>query len=1404
MVVWGLFCLVGIPAEAVSQDDDEDSRPGLVAKYSVGTQSVERIDNVLSFDWGDHAPDSRLEAGGFLAEWTGNLLVRVPGKHRFHAFVAGDVAITIDDRPVLDASRSWAFVSGEKVSLSPGDHRIRVSYSTPKVSDKPRAKLSLFWSSDSFTLEPIPADALFQDEDALVKINTEGRALADANRCAACHQTDSGMPVVKAPSLDRIRGSQSHQTLIQRLTDPQSVVANSHMPNYGMSNSESQSVAAFLVSISKDAQKHSEVKIETDDSAAGTKLLNSLGCVACHQVPGMKADAAALAAPYDGPELVHVGKRRSVAWLERWLRDPKSLNANHRMPVFELSKDERRQLVAALVEGQKSAYEPVDAESSDAEQIAAGKALVTSANCAACHDIPGVKASAIPALTKVSFETIDNTCFRPHDQGQPHDESGSRRPFFPVIGSRADAVLDWFSTVEHHRSLDVSAQGEVLLKRNGCIACHDRNLGRGLSKIAGKLQNSHPDLRRQSQSLVPPRLTAVGDKMQDEYLAKAVAGEQTERRLPWLLVRMPKFQHTPTEREAIVQHLITTDRIPDEADHARTDIYDYLRLRNPKKVKTEDLVLGNHLTGAGGFNCVACHTAGAFEPRNVALGTRGSDIMTMGRRLRQRYFLRWMKNPIRVVSGVEMPAIKKPMPGILDDSLPNQMRAIWKALSDERFTPPTVTSRFEQVVNVEPGGRPRLLRDVFTIGVDKDRAAIARAMAIGFGNGHNILIDLDTMQVRLWTIGEFARQRTEGKSWYWDMPGMQMWKPKKNAGPHHFYRNGVEGNVHPVIDEGRSSEVLSYRVYDHGVEVICRSWFDPTGETSGKPDSNEPHFVETEWQRRIDQLVPVVLKHTFEMAEPGGSQTRPKNGWTHSLKVVETPDDWHIASPVPGLLSNRPPEVDYSSNGIGPQIKGLDCEQQWTRKYLAALPTPIAQPLVSAKLIVANADKITSTPGFDGTRLPIDKSIMPTSITWLKDGRMAFTSLKGHVWIAEDTDGDGLPDKTTLFEEGLAAPFGILADDNAIVVAHKPELLRLIDTDGDGRADEHEVVGSGWGYSDNYHDWASGLIRDAEGNMYVGLGSDYSQKERSPDQDRWRGGVIKIDPSGIVTPLGMSMRYPMSLAFDGHGNLFATDNQGVQNTFNEINHILPGTHYGVPSRHQPTENLTTETPALAVPHPWTRSMNSILFLPDDFPVVGLRGHGIGCEYDSRFLMRFTVQDVGGILQGASYYFSRPNQEAGGSNFIGPICSAISPDGAIVVGSIWDSGWQGGQNTGGITRLMPSSSGMLNGIRELTATPVGFDVEFFEPIDAAVALEFSSWALQGYTREWGGGYASPDSGRYTVTPEKIEVVDGGKQVRIFVSGLKAGYVYDVAIDGQLAEADEFWPAAGHYSMKVVPQ
>src|SRR6185295_12456152 len=173
---------------------------------------------------------------------------------------------------------------------------------------------------------------------------------------------------------------------------------------------------------------------------------------------------------------------------------------------------------------------------------------------------------------------------------------------------------------------------------------------------------------------------------------------------------------------------------------------------------------------------------------------------------------------------------------------------------------------------------------------------------------------------------------------------------------------------------------------------------------------------------------------------------------------------------------------------------------------------PAPNPIVT--LPKPSVEPITSVPGYEGVRLPLVRSMMPTGITFTKSGTLAFCSLKGQVYLARDTDGDGIEDSLNLFEEGLASPYGIIADGEDLLVAHKPELLRLRDTDGDGRADVREVIADGWGYTDDYHDWTTGIVRDSQGRLYIGTGSDYAKAGRDRTKSKWRGKVLRVDRDG--------------------------------------------------------------------------------------------------------------------------------------------------------------------------------------------------------------------------------------------------------------------------------------------------
>src|SRR5690606_6411093 len=72
-----------------------------------------------------------------------------------------------------------------------------------------------------------------------------------------------------------------------------------------------------------------------------------------------------------------------------------------------------------------------------------------------------------------------------------------------------------------------------------------------------------------------------------------------------------------------------------------------------------------------------------------------------------------------------------------------------------------------------------------------------------------------------------------------------------------------------------------------------------------------------------------------------------------------------------------------------------------------------------------------------------------------------------HIRMLTDTNLDGEYDESVIFADQVPFPMGGTFHDGSLYAAAPPDLLKLTDVDGDGVADEREVLHTGWVFSNN-------------------------------------------------------------------------------------------------------------------------------------------------------------------------------------------------------------------------------------------------------------------------------------------------------------------------------------------------
>ena len=210
-----------------------------------------------------------------------------------------------------------------------------------------------------------------------------------------------------------------------------------------------------------------------------------------------------------------------------------------------------------------------------------------------------------------------------------------------------------------------------------CAACHKRD---DRQDLWGDLADETKDLLPKKKDdgefaefevavpVVPP-LTWTGEKLKPEWMAAFLAGKIQERPRPYLAnLRMPAF---PVRADGLAAGLALEHGCPPASPPAPA----------PRAELSE---IGRGLSGpGGGLDCLACHAIGGKSATKV-FEAPAPNFKLARDRLRPDYFVRWVREPLRVEPGTKMPQFfqggRSQLTEVLGGDASKQIDALWNYL----------------------------------------------------------------------------------------------------------------------------------------------------------------------------------------------------------------------------------------------------------------------------------------------------------------------------------------------------------------------------------------------------------------------------------------------------------------------------------------------------------------------------------------------------------------------------------------------------------------------------------------------------------------------------------------------------------------------------------------------------
>jgi cytochrome c2 len=647
----GLLALLALPAGAAEPE------PGLLLTFesAAGGARDMRVARLLALRVpAGERPTPFLPPGPFHATFEGFLELEERDRYTFSASLAGTLELEIEGKVVLAArGEDAASQKSKPARLNKGRNRLVARYQSPVQGE---AFLRVSFASSEHGLEP-PSPTILGHEAGAPALSEadrrrRGRDLFTSLRCLRCHVR--AMPIdearepelaLDAPVLTGIGARAKRDYLAAWIEDPRRFRPDTAMPRVPLPEGGARDLAAYLATQGKPPEGDAPAR-----SAAGEASFTSLGCVACHVLPGSPAREG-------DPEripLAHVHDKWWPRALAEFLRQPERGYAWSRMPNFHLSEVEANALAGHLL-----ALPPLGLAASEGD-AARGAALFRTAGCASCHvgDVPNELAA--PPLADLARTDGTRGCL-----GADAGARGRAPDFGLGAGDRACLAEFVRRDLDSLGAFCAPEFAAREIQRLRCLNCHSRD-------------EHHTDWQgAEPTGGTPPNLTWTGEKLHPEWVESFIGGRLNDKPRPWLVARMPAF----TSRAhglalgLAAQHGVAATSEPDAPAAATL------------------AAAGKKLVGAkGGFSCTACHAVGK-QPALQVFEAQGLNFMYAAERLQREYFLRWIMDPMRIDPASRMPRYcddkgRTAFTEILDGDAHRQFEAIWEYFKSGRAIEP--------------------------------------------------------------------------------------------------------------------------------------------------------------------------------------------------------------------------------------------------------------------------------------------------------------------------------------------------------------------------------------------------------------------------------------------------------------------------------------------------------------------------------------------------------------------------------------------------------------------------------------------------------------------------------------------------------------------------------------------